>query len=165
MEQAELKAVVEALLDSDKNLWGYGIRIDVDRNTVYLTDVVDTLSEKEYLTASVRAIPGVDQVVTDIAISTDGAIDDGAVLEEVAEELRVAGVNLKHIGTKVKDGVVTLTGRTDDPAELDTARKAAAKARGVKKVTAAVSLSKGNQETLTTIFHSQVRNDREEEKD
>ncbi|RPF42460.1 hyperosmotically inducible protein [Thermodesulfitimonas autotrophica] len=165
MDQTELKAAVEALLARDKNLRGYGIRVNVDRNTVYLTGVVDTLSEKEYLAALVSALPGVDRVVPDIAISTDGAINDGAVLAEVAEELQVAGVDPKHIGARVKDGVVTLIGRTDDPAELAAAREAAAKARGVKGVTAAVRLQRGNRETLAAIFHRQVKNDREEGKD
>ncbi|WP_334110690.1 BON domain-containing protein [Thermodesulfitimonas autotrophica] len=165
MDQTELKAAVEALLARDKNLRGYGIRVNVDRNTVYLTGVVDTLSEKEYLAALVSALPGVDRVVPDIAISTDSAINDGAVLAEVAEELQVARVDPKHIGAKVKDGVVTLIGRTDDPAELATAREAAAKARGVKGVTTTVRLRKDDRETLAAIFHRQVKNDREEGKD
>lgn len=162
MEQTKLKAAVEALLAKDKNLSGYGIRVNVDRDTVYLTGVVDTLSEKEYLAALVGALPGVNRVVTDIAISTDGAINDGAVQAEVAEELQAAGVNPKHIGARVKDGIVTLTGRTDDPAELATAREAATKARGVKGVTTTVRLRKGDRETLAAIFHRQVKNDREE---
>jgi hyperosmotically inducible protein len=162
MDQTELKAVVEALLARDKNLRGYGIRVNVDRNTVYLTGVVDTLSEKEYLAELVGALPGVNRVVTDVAISTDGAIDDGAVQAEVAGELRAAGVDPKHIGARVKGGMVTLTGRTDDPAELTAAREAVAKARGVKGVTASVRLQRGDRETLTAIFHRQVKNDREE---
>ncbi|MEW6447798.1 MAG: BON domain-containing protein [Bacillota bacterium] len=157
-----LQASVEKLLKTDKNLRGYGIKARTQERTVYVTGVVDTLREKEYLNELLRSIPGVKEVVNDVSISTDGAIDDGAVFTEVSEELAAEpGVDPQHIGARVKNGIVTLVGTTQNPEEIESARLAAEKARGVKAVKSKVNLRAGKR-SLEGIFHSQVRNDRED---
>lgn len=158
----DLQATVEKLLETDKNLRGYGIRVRTRNGTVFLTGIVDTLREKEYLNELLRAVHGVSNVVNDVTISTDGAINDASVSVEVAEELQgTPGVDLRRIGAKVRDGVVTLVGRTENPHEIEAARKAAAKARGVKAVKSEVRSEKEGKLSLEEIFHGQVRNDRE----
>lgn len=49
-------------------------------------------------------------------------------------------VNLKHIGAKSSDGIVTLVGNVTDPNEIEEARDSASKARGVTKVESQVKV-------------------------
>lgn len=159
----ELRRCVREFLASNKDLNPYGIRADVNDGIVTLTGIVDTLADKEKLTAAVAALPGVRGVRSSIAISTDGAVTDAEVLEEVVEELATEpGVDLKRIGARVVDGRVILCGRAASREDEEAARQAAAKARGVREVSSRVEIGRaGYPRTLEEIFHSQVRNDRE----
>jgi hyperosmotically inducible protein len=53
-------------------------------------------------------------------------------------------------------------GNTEDPAEIEAAKQAAAKARGVREVVSQVKLKGPDDMSLEEIFHSQVRNDEED---
>lgn len=159
---SSLQSAIERLLEIDKNIRGYGIRVRTRNGTVFLSGIVDTLREKEYLNELLLSIPGVSSVVNDVTISTDGAVNDTSVTIEVAEELQgTPGVDLRHIGAKVKDSVATLVGRSKDRHEIEAARKAAAKARGVKAVKSEVRSKEEERPSLEKVFHSQVQNDRE----
>lgn len=54
-----------------------------------------------------------------------------------------------------------MVGNSDDKEEIKAAKEAAAKARGVKEVISQVK-SRPKELSNETIFHSQVRNEREE---
>ncbi len=159
-----LREKVQRILREDKDLRGYGLNADVVAGEVQLQGIVDTLQEKERAGKLVGRVPGVKSVANAVSISTDGAIQDEDVTMEAAEELDLdPRVNLRHIGVASVDGhgTVVLKGRTGDPAELEAAREAAAKARGVTRVVSQVKV--GEEEmSLKDIFHSQVNNDREE---
>jgi hyperosmotically inducible protein len=160
----ELRQRVRALLEEDKDLRGYALNADVVEGEIQLQGIVDTLKEKERAEELVRQIPGNIGVANAVSISTDGAITDKDVTMEVYEELEnTPDVNLRHIGARVVggSGTVVLKGTTDDPAEIEAAREAASKARGVTRVLSQVKL--GEEElSLEDIFHSQVNNDKEE---
>lgn len=80
----------------------------------------------------------------------------------MAEELNAnPNVNLKHIGAKSSDGIVTLVGNVTDPNEIEEARDSASKARGVTKVESQVKVQEPEM-NLHQIFHSQVNNDYED---
>jgi hyperosmotically inducible protein len=125
---------------------------------------VDVLTEKKRAEELARHVSGIRSVDSAISISTDGPITDRDVEFEVSEELHAsADVDPKHIGAKSSHGVVTLVGRTDDPAEIKAARKAAESGRGVAVVRSRVKVETAGEHEMTPdeIFHSQVRNDRE----
>lgn len=162
----ELCRQVRSLLEKDKNLRGYALNADVIEGEVQLQGIVDTLSEKEWAEKLVRQVPGVKGVSNAISISTDGGLRNEEVTREVQEELDIdPDVDLRHIGAESVggNGTVVLKGRTDDPAEIEAARAAASKARGVTKVISQVELTDLTDEEpgLEDIFHSQVNNDEE----
>lgn len=160
----ELKQRVRSLLAKDKDLRGYGINADVVEGEVQLQGIVDSLREKERAGKIVRQFPGVKGVANAISISTDGAISDKDVMMEVTEELaQDPKVDLRHIGVaNANRGTVVLKGQTDNKKEIAAARRAASKARGVTRVVSQVK-SPEEKLTLEEIFHSQVRNDQENE--
>lgn len=154
---------VQHVLDTDKGMRGYRIKVDVVDGAAYLTGIVDTLSEKRRLSDIVKQVEGVKDVGNNVSISTDGYIDDGDVAAEVEEELNTAeNVNRKHVGAEVKGGTVFLKGWAESEEEEHSAMDAASKARGVRRVVS--NLKKGRDiDDLSSeeIFHSQVNNDGE----
>ncbi|MDK2887900.1 MAG: hyperosmotically inducible periplasmic protein [Thermoanaerobacter sp.] len=157
---------VQEVLDSDVRTREYGLKADVVDGKARITGIVDTLAEREQVSRIVSAIEGIRAVENGVAISTDGAITDDDVAFEVGEELDAAGINRRHVGVKSVKGVVFLQGRVDSPEEIEAARAAAARARGVKEVVSQLKLrSPGgyDDESLEAIFHHQVNNDREDE--
>ncbi|HAG06848.1 MAG TPA: transporter [Peptococcaceae bacterium] len=159
----EVRRRVREFLEANQNLNPYGIRAEVADGIVVLTGIVDTLADKEKLATAVAGLPGVREIRNNISISTDGAVTDAEVLEEVMEELAAEpGIDLKRIGARVIGGRVFLCGRAESEAEEKAARKAAARARGVREVHSRVEIGPPDSPfTLEEIFHSQVRNDHE----
>ena len=105
-------------------------------------------------------------VANAISISTDGAITDQDIIQEIQEELEGDPEgNPNKIGVKsVRRGKAVLAGRAENRSEIETAINAASKARGVTEV---ISQVKQDDETLSPentpeiIFHNQVNNDEE----
>ncbi|MCL6638851.1 MAG: BON domain-containing protein [Firmicutes bacterium] len=161
-----LKNRVQAFLDSDAGTKVYGIKADVTGGKVYLAGIVDTLSEKERLGRLVSGLEGVRGVENGVSISTDGAIDDEDVTMEVMEELESdPQVDLRHVGARSVKGTVFLTGRINSREEETAAVNAASRARGVRNVVSRLDMETAGELTLEKIFHSQVNNDREVDRD
>jgi len=155
----DLREHLQAVLDVDINLRSYGLKADVVKGEAQLSGVVDTLSEKEYARELARTVPGIRKVSDRISVSTDGPITDRDVEAEVAQELEAApGVDVHQIGAESSGGVVSLVGRTGDPTAVESAKKAASKARGVAKV---VNKVKPDRASVPETFHSQVMTDEE----
>ncbi|HHW28208.1 MAG TPA: BON domain-containing protein [Syntrophomonadaceae bacterium] len=158
----ELKMQISTLLKNDRNLGSYGLNCDVVNGEVQLQGIVDTLREKKWAEDLVQQVPGVINVDNAISVSTDGAITDQDIIQEVEEELKGDPEgNPNKIGVKsAHRGKVVLAGRTENRAEIERAVNAASKARGVTEV---ISQVKQDDEKLTPeqIFHSQVNNDEE----
>lgn len=154
---------VQQVLDTNLESRVYGLKADVINGETIITGIVDSLSEKESIAKIVAGIDGVRSVENGLTISTDGSINDEDVTFEVMEELNAdPGVNLRHIGARSVKGTVFLKGRVESKDEIDTAVKAAAKARGVRNVVSQLDMEAAKELTLEEIFHSQVNNDREE---
>jgi hyperosmotically inducible protein len=131
----QLKEQLQNVLDSDPNLGAYALRADVVEREAQIQGVVDTLAEKEQAERLASRIPGIAKVDAAIAVSTDGPITDKGVEFEVSEELEAhPEVSTRNVGAKVEKGVVTLVGNADDPGEVQAAKEAASKARGVTEV-------------------------------
>lgn len=129
------------------------------RGEAQLHGIVDTLSEKHHAERVAWSIEGIRKVDSAISISTDGKITDSDVEFEVSEELEAdPDIDTRNIGARSSKGVVALVGHTDGPQEVEKARQAAAKARGVTRVVSHVKI--GEEEfSPEEIFHSQVRTD------
>jgi len=155
----KLMEILQAKLEHDINLKSYALKGDVVEGEAQLQGIVDTLAEKEHAERIAKSISGIKNVDNGISISTDGEITDRGVEFEAGEEIYAdPKVNSKHIGVKSAHGVVTLVGNVTDPVEIDDARAAASKARGVTKVVSQVKIQKPEM-NLHEIFHSQVNND------
>lgn len=157
---------VQEMLANDKDLKGYGLNANVVDGQVQVSGIVDTLSEQKRLKEKLANLQGVKSVELGLAVSTDGAIDDKSVTSEVMEELDGnPRVNLRHVGAKSVDGTVFLMGTVDNPEEKQAAIASAQKARGVKNVISQVKVRSGGgyDESLESVFHSQVNNDQEDE--
>ena len=158
----KLKEALQRELEKDVNLKGYALKGDVVEGEAQLLGIVDTLAEKGHAENIAKSISGIKKVDNSISISTDGDITDGSVDFEVAEELNAnPNVNLKHIGAKSSDGIVTLVGNVTDPNEIEEARYSTGKARGVTEVKSQVKVQKPEM-SLEEIFYSQVNNDEED---
>jgi len=159
----ELQNRVQDVLDSNKDLKGYGLNVRGSGGQVEISGIVDVLSESKKVEEIAAGFPGVQEVVNDLTISTDGNITDADVDIEVREELSAdPRVNLHNIGSETHGGTVILMGNTEDPDEIEAAKQTAAKARGVRKVVSQVKLKDPGDMSLEEIFHSQVRNDEED---
>ncbi|MBO8138600.1 MAG: BON domain-containing protein [Desulfotomaculum sp.] len=159
----KLKRKVQDAINADPEMERYGVQADVIDGEVQLTGIVDTMAEKKRLNEIVSRVPGVKRIENGITISTDGQINDDGVVMEVTEELNAdPRVQLKNIGVKSVDGRVFLVGCSEDPGEEQAAVEAASKARGVKEVVSHVKHKKAEDLGAETIFHSQVRNDKDE---
>lgn len=162
----ELKMQISSLLKNDRNLGSYGLNCDVINGEVQLQGIVDTLREKKWAEDLVQQVPGVKGVANSISVSTDGAITDQDMIQEVEEELKGdPDGNPNKIGVKsAHRGKVVLAGHAENRSEIEKAINAASKARGVTEV---ISQVKQDDETVTPentaeiIFHSQVNNDEE----
>lgn len=166
MQESNDKALrerVQQALDTRPESREYGLKADVINGKAIITGIVDSLSEKESIGSIVAGINGVRRVENNMTISTDGSINDEDVTFEVMEELKAdPGVNLKHVGARSVRGTVFLKGRVDSKEEIDTAVKAAARARGVRNVVSQLSMETARELSLEEIFHSQVNNDKED---
>jgi hyperosmotically inducible protein len=157
----ELKEILQTKLNHDINLKSYALKGDVVEGEAQLQGIVDSLAEKEHAEQISKNISGIKKVENGIAISTDGEITDRGVEFEVGEEIFAdSKVKSKHIGVKCSHGVVTLVGNVTEPQEIEDARNAASKARGVTKVISEVKVHKPKM-GLDEIFHSQVNNDQD----
>jgi len=158
----DLQDRIQALLNSDKDLRGYGLNAEVTDGHVLLTGIVDALAEKERLTDLVKSIPGVKSVENSVTISTDGQVSDADVDTEVAQELGAdPRLNTAKVYPKTTKGTVTLQGHAKDREQAELAGQAASKARGVKQIINRIRTTKPRPLSLAAIFHSQVKNDRE----
>lgn len=161
IKQAD-RSEAERLLAEDKDLRGYGLTAEVSDGKVTVTGTVDTLAEKQRAEELLSRIPGVRGLESGIAISTDGRVHDEEIAEEVRQELASApGVDPRRIGAEVHGGAAVLVGWAESREEEEAARRAAAKARGVRQVVSRLA-RQDRARDLEEIFHSQVANDREE---
>lgn len=159
-----LREQVQNALKSDPNVSAYSLGADVVEREAQIHGIVDTLSEKQRVEELARGVPGIRKVDSAIAVSTDGPITDRGVEFEVSEELRAhPDVSTRNIGAKSSRGVITLVGTTGDPSEIEAAKEAASRARGVTKVISQVKIRNETAKEMSPeeIFHNQVRSDRE----
>jgi hyperosmotically inducible protein len=152
VDDAQITATVKSRL-AKENL-GSVTKIDVDTNlgTVYLTGVAETPAFRDRATAIARQVPGVRQVVNNLAIQSAGAgsaatsgtgrtagqvIDDASITAAVKTKLAAEKLStLTRVDVDTRNGVVTLTGNVDSET---TRRRAIEVARGIQGVRDVVS--------------------------
>lgn len=121
-----------------------GTEVDVKGGIVTLKGNADNQAQKDLTTEYVKDIDGVKDVKNDMAVSkapgkteTVGEnIDDASITTQVKMTL-LAHRSTSALNTSVttKDGVVTLSGKARNTAELNLATKLANDVNGVKSVT------------------------------
>lgn len=114
---------------------GYDINVTARNGHVNLQGIVDVKADADRAIAFAKNFPGVVSVENNLTVSTDGAVDDGDVYLEVAQELAAdPRINAEKFHFTVENRIVSLHGRTASAAEREAAAQAAAKARGVRSV-------------------------------
>ncbi len=155
---------IQQILDEDKNLKSYGLKVDMAGDIVTVTGIVDTLSEKEHAERLIKSAAGDKKIEMAVSISTDGEVNDKDVDMEVAEELTAQPELDGKVSARVEKGVVYLMGNVEDEKLKQKAVDTAAKARGVSRVIDQIKVVENERiDESDDIFHSQVRNDKEEE--
>ena len=161
-ERKKQESKLQNILDGDINLNSYGLNVNLAGDTVVVTGVVDTLSEKNHAKRIVKDAVADRRVEMAVSISTDGAVDDNDVTMEVAEEIAIKGLEDK-VSANVNKGVAQLMGEVENEELKQKAADAAAKARGVTKVVNQIKIRDNNvREVRGDEFHNQVRNDHED---
>jgi hyperosmotically inducible protein len=129
----EVANAVRAIMHWTVGLSEEAVKVQVEKGWVTLSGEVDWAYQSHVATRTISQMRGVTGVSNLIQIGGDTAAQD--IGEQIGKALqRHAEREAKHIGVKVHEGTVTLTGMVDSMAERSAARGAAWSAPGVRAV-------------------------------
>ncbi|MFM0470558.1 BON domain-containing protein [Paraburkholderia strydomiana] len=129
----EVANAVRAIIRWTVGLSEEAVKVQVEKGWVTLSGEVDWAYQSHVATRTISQMRGVTGVSNLIQIGGDAAAQD--IGEQIGKALqRHAEREAKHIGVKVHEGTVTLTGMVDSMAERSAARGAALSAPGVRAV-------------------------------
>jgi hyperosmotically inducible protein len=129
----EVANAVRAIIRWTVGLSEEAVKVQVEKGWVTLSGEVDWAYQSHVATRTISQMRGVTGVSNLIQIGGDTAAQD--IGEQIGKALqRHAEREAKHIGVKVHEGTVTLTGMVDSMAERSAARGAAWSAPGVRAV-------------------------------
>jgi hyperosmotically inducible protein len=129
----EVANAVRAIMHWTVGLSEEAVKVQVEKGWVTLSGEVDWAYQSHVATRTISQMRGVTGVSNLIQIGGDAAAQD--IGEQIGKALqRHAEREAKHIGVKVHEGTVTLTGMVDSMAERSAARGAAWSAPGVRAV-------------------------------
>jgi hyperosmotically inducible protein len=129
----EVANAVRAIIRWTVGLSEEAVKVQVEKGWVTLSGEVDWAYQSHAATRTISQMRGVTGVSNLIQIGGDTAAQD--IGEQIGKALqRHAEREAKHIGVKVHEGTVTLTGMVDSMAERSAARGAAWSAPGVRAV-------------------------------
>ncbi|TLX61231.1 transporter [Stutzerimonas nosocomialis] len=151
-----LEGSVEQALSDSSSLKSHALRAEVAGGRVLLLGDVDNAAEKELAERIARDVPGVMSVDNEIRVDADadrprntGAtvsrrLDDGAITATVKSKLlwnrETEGLDI-HVDTR--DGVVTLTGRSQTEAGKAEAERLASTTEAVRSVDNRITVGGG----------------------
>ena len=115
MTDSELKRTVETALHGEVRLRGRGIQVAVDEGRVDLLGEVPDLAEKRLAVNLVRQLREVGEVRDKIRLPSANELTD----RQIAQHIRDAfahdrALYRRHFDAEAADGIVTLTGTTDN---------------------------------------------------
>lgn len=129
----EVANAVRAIIRWTVGLSEEAVKVQVEKGWVTLSGEVDWAYQSHVATRTISQMRGVTGVSNLIQIGGDAAAQD--ICEQIGKALqRHAEREAKHIGVKVHEGTVTLTGMVDSMAERSAARGVAWSAPGVRAV-------------------------------
>jgi hyperosmotically inducible protein len=129
----EIANAVRTILHWTVGLGEEAVKVQVEKGWVTLCGEVDCAYQSQIATRTISQMRGVTGVSNLIQIGGDAAAD--GIGEQIGKALqRHAEREAKHIGVKVHEGTVTLTGTVDSMAERSAVRGAAWSAPGVHAV-------------------------------
>jgi hyperosmotically inducible protein len=129
----EIANAVRAIMRWTVGLSEDAVKVQVEKGWVTLSGEVDCAYQSHVATRTISCMRGVTGVSNRISIA------GGAAALEIGEQIgralqRHAEREAKHIGVKVHEGTVTLTGKVDSIAERSAVRGVAWSAPGVRAV-------------------------------
>jgi osmotically-inducible protein OsmY len=96
----------------DRNIKSELIKVNVDSGVVTLYGSVDSYWSKVRSQEIISSIPGVIQIVNDLAVVPTVSTDDNSIAQQIREALqRMSEIDLESVTIVVEKGVVTLTGK------------------------------------------------------
>lgn len=136
MSDAAVNQRVERAIDSYRN-----VNANTQNGVVILNGTVRTDSEKSDIVKRARDVDGVRSVKDEMTVSSSGSqgvggyIDDASITTVVKGKfLGQSGLDSMDISVETVNGVVTLTGKVDNQAQIGLAEGVAKEADGVKRV-------------------------------
>ncbi|HEX8029759.1 MAG TPA: BON domain-containing protein, partial [Vicinamibacterales bacterium] len=129
----EIANAVRAIMHWTVGLSEEAVKMQVEKGRVTLSGEVDSAYQSHVATRTISQMRGVTGVTNLIRIGGEAAAQD--IGEQIGKALqRHAEREAKHIGVKVHEGTVTLTGTVDSAAERSAVRGSAWSAPGVHAV-------------------------------
>lgn len=124
------------------------VKIEVKGQDVTLRGSVNTHAEKQKLESQVRGVPGVAHVRNKVEVeqskidAVEDYVEDSNITAKIkAKILATKGLDSLDIHVKTEQGIVTLSGKADNAAEIELAGKVAREVKGVKKVVNTLSIA------------------------
>lgn len=109
------------------------VGVDVHSGNVHLQGKVQTLDQKNGISASVQEVMGVKSVSsTGLKVASD--VDDATITNLIERALVNSGLDAMDIHTQTHHGVAVMMGWVGNEAEWQTASQVAAEVAGVKRV-------------------------------
>ncbi len=115
MTDSELKQAVETVLHGEVRLRGRNIRVAVEEGRVDLLGEVPALAEKRLAVNLVRQLREVGEVRDKLRLPTANELTDRQITQHVCDAFaQDLALNRRRFDAQAVEGVVTLTGLTDN---------------------------------------------------
>lgn len=143
---SRLENQVTEVLKREKNLAGYDLNVRVVNGRITLQGIVDVLAEKNHAHSVAAAVEGAGEIENNITVSTDGAVTDRDVHQEILQEIEGnPHLNDMRVKVTVHQGDATLSGIAESAAQKQALRDTVSKAMGVKSIYDNISVSTGEE--------------------
>lgn len=135
-----ITSAIQAKLNSATNIPAQNVNITTEDGIVTMSGSTTNLLAKKNATDIAQATAGVVSVVNNLSISASRP--DAAINQDVAQALGTNPATENwEIGTKVNNGLVTLTGIVDSWQEKQLAGKIVSGVKGVKEIKNSISIA------------------------
>lgn len=142
VSDGDIEAAIKQRLTMDGRIHSKGIEIKVEKGTVTLSGMVETIEERSLIDNLVASTYGVKAVVNHVIVRPPVNRDD-QIAKAVKETFKtVPALENKDIQVNVSDGVATLKGTVETEMHRKAAERAAETVPGVVKVVNLIKVDK-----------------------
>jgi hyperosmotically inducible periplasmic protein len=132
---------VRTTLLSHRSVNGFGTRVDVKGGVVTLQGEASSAAQKELTTEYAQNVEGVDRVINKMSVMSSGTPTLGERIDDASITAQVKIVLLYHrstsalkTGVQTRDGLVVLSGKAQNAAEIELVTRLAEDIHGVRDV-------------------------------